>query len=248
MPLKNHVVIVTGGSAGIGFAVAKRLASDGYHILINYNSNKDGALACQSEINELDGACSILQFNVKDREQCESALEGFLAENPDLSIYGLVNNAGITRDTLAGLMSDDDFRDVVETNMFGSFYLMRWCAKKMLLKKRGAIVNMSSLSGQVGNGGQLNYAASKAGIIAMTKSLANEVGRRGIRVNAVAPGIIETKMTAEIPFLDQMKKNIPLKRIGKPEEVASVVSFLISNEASYMTGQTLSVNGGLYFS
>ncbi len=248
MSLNNKVVIVTGGSSGLGLAISKRMAKDGYQVLINYNSNEEGAARCRDEITKAGGRASIIQFNVSDREQVEASLEKFFGENSDAQLYGLINNAGITKDTLVGLMSDDDFKDVIETNLYGSFYLMRWSVKKMLLKKEGFVINMASLSGQVGNGGQANYAASKAGVIAMTKSLANEVGRRGIRINCVAPGIIETKMTENIPFLEEMKKNIPLRRIGKPEEVASVVSFLASTEASYMTGQTLSVNGGLYFS
>jgi 3-oxoacyl-[acyl-carrier protein] reductase len=248
MSLSDQVVIITGGSSGIGKSIATRISADGYHVLISYNSNKDGALSCQKEVEEAGGQCSIIQFDVSNKENVEGKLEQFFTDNEKLSLYGLVSNAGITKDTLTGLMSDDDFRDVIETNLFGAFYLLRWCAKKMLLKKKGSIVTISSLSGQIGNAGQLNYSASKAGVIAMTRSLSKEVGRRGIRVNSVAPGIIRTKMTEEIPFLDEMKKNIPLKRIGEPEEVASVVSFLLSKDSTYITGQTISVNGGLFCS
>lgn len=248
MSLKDQLVIITGASSGIGKSIAKRVSKDGYHALITYNSNKDGALDCKKQIEELGGECSIVQLDVKNFESVELELDQFLNNHPELSLFGLVSNAGITKDTLTGLMSNNDFRDVIETNLFGAFYLMRWASKKMLLKRRGSIVNISSLSGQVGNAGQLNYSASKAGVIAMTRSLSKEVGRRGIRVNSVAPGIIETKMIEEIPFIEEMKKNIPLKRIGKPEEVASVVSFLLSNDSSYITGQTISVNGGLFCS
>ena len=248
MILKNQVVIITGASSGIGKAVAVKTARDGYHVLINYNSNEAGAAECKNEIEKEGGTCTTSRFNIKDRKQVESTLNSFFSDNTDLKLVGLVNNAGITKDNLAGLMSDEDFKDVIETNLYGTFYLCRWAMKKMLLNKRGSIVNMSSLTGQVGNAGQINYAASKAGIIAMTKTLANEVGRRGIRVNCIAPGLIETKMTKDLPFLKEMKKNIPLRRIGKPEEIASVASFLLSDDSSYITGQTISVNGGLYFS
>ncbi len=246
MSLQNRVVIVTGASSGIGSATAKRLASDGYFVLINYNSNLKGATECKAAIDEINGLCEIAQFNVTDRDTTEKVLDSFFSKHEDLFLYGLVNNAGITLDTLTGLMSDDQFHQVIETNLYGSFYLMRWAVKKMLLRKAGVIVNMSSLSGQIGNGGQINYAASKAGIIAMTKSLCNEVGRRGIRVNAVAPGIIDTEMAHKVAFLDEIKKNIPLRRSGTTKEVAGVVSFLFSDDSTYITGQTISVNGGLY--
>jgi 3-oxoacyl-[acyl-carrier protein] reductase len=246
MSLKNRVVIVTGASSGIGSATAKRLASDGFFVLIIYNSNLEGALECKAAIDKNNGSCEIAQFNVTDRGKTENVLDAFFDKHEELVLHGLVNNAGITLDTLTGLMSDDQFHKVIETNLYGSFYLMRWAVKKMLLKKTGIIVNMSSLSGQIGNGGQINYAASKAGIIAMTKSLCNEVGRRGIRVNAIAPGIIDTEMVHSVAFLDEIKKNIPLRRSGTAKEVASVVSFLFSDDSTYITGQTISVNGGLY--
>lgn len=248
MSLNDQVVIITGGSSGIGKSIAARVSRDGYHVLISYNSNKNGALDCQKEIEQAGGKCSIVQLDVCSKKDIEEKLEEFFKSNSDLKLFGLVSNAGITKDTLTGLMTDEDFRSVIETNLFGTFYLMRWSAKKMLLNKKGSIVTISSLSGQIGNAGQLNYSASKAGIIAMTKSLSKEVGRRGIRVNSIAPGIIKTKITEEIPFLDEMKKNIPLKRVGEPEEVASVASFLLSNDSSYVTGQTISVNGGLFCS
>ncbi len=248
MSSKHSVVIVSGGGTGIGKAISLRLARDGYFVLINYNSSHAAASEVLSEIEKNGGFGATLGFDVKNREEVESKLTDFFKERSELTLYGLVNNAGISRDTVMGLMSDEDFTSVMETNVYGAFYLTRWAVKKMLLKKAGVIVNMSSLSGQTGNAGQFNYAASKAALIAMTKSLAQEIGRKGIRVNAVAPGIIETKMIEEVPFLQNMKDIIPLRRFGKTEEVASAVSFLISLEASYITGQTLSVNGGLYCS
>jgi 3-oxoacyl-[acyl-carrier protein] reductase len=246
MSLKNNVVIVTGGATGIGRAISLRLAKDGYFVLIHFNSSEEAAKKLVGEITEGGGRADCLAFDVRDRKDGEEKLTAFFAERPDLSLVGLVNNAGITKDTLVGLMNDEDFTDVIETNVYGAFYLMRWAVKKMLVKKTGAIVNMSSLAGQTGNMGQFNYAASKAALIAMTKSLAQEVGRKGIRVNAVAPGIIETKMIENVAFFETIKNNIPLKRFGKSEEVASVVSFLLSKDASYVTGQTISVNGGLF--
>lgn len=248
MSSKDNVVIVTGGASGIGRAISLRMAKDGYFVLINYNSSETAAKQLQNEIVAAGGAADIVGFDVKDRAQGEEKLQSFFDKNPNLSLHGLVNNAGITRDTVMGLMSDEDFQSVIETNVYGSFYLTRWAVKKMLIKKSGVIVNMSSLAGQTGNAGQFNYSASKAALIAMTKSLAQEVGRKNIRVNAVAPGIIESKMTEDVAFLQQMKNNIPMKRFGQATEVANAVSFLISNESSYITGQTLSVNGGLFCS
>lgn len=248
MSSKDSVVIVSGGATGIGRAISLRLAKDGYFVLINYNSSEAPAQELLKEITELGGLAETIRFDVKNRAEMEEKLQAFFAEKPSLTLYGLVNNAGISRDTIMGLMSDEDFEAVMETNVYGAFYLTRWAVKKMLLKKKGVIVNISSLAGQTGNAGQFNYAASKAALIAMTKSLAQEVGKKNIRVNAVAPGIIETKMIQDIQFLQDMKNNIPLKRFGEAHEVASAVSFLVSSESSYITGQTLSVNGGLFCS
>lgn len=248
MTSKKSVVIVTGGGSGIGASISMRLANDGHHVFINYNSNQEGALKTKEAIEEKGGSCSIGQFNVSSVVEVETSLNQFFDEFKGYTLYGLVNNAGITQDTLVGFMSDDNFKNVIETNLYGTFYLCRWAIKKMIRSRRGSIVNISSISGQIGNSGQSNYAASKAGIIALTKSLASEVGKRNIRVNAVAPGLIETKMIKDFPNLDLIKENIPLKRIGTPTEVAGVVSFLLSNDASYITGQTISVNGGLHYS
>lgn len=243
------IALVTGSSSGIGRAIALRLARDGYHVLVHYNRNASGAERTLSLINEVGGRAEIIQFEVKDPLAIETALDGYFSQPEKAKpISVLVNNAGIHRDGLAGLMSDDAFDDVMKTNVYGPFYLLRWAIRKMIRNRSGSIVNIASLAGQTGNGGQINYSASKAALIAMTKTLAIEVGSRGVRVNAVSPGLIETEMVDTIPqaMLSDLKKRIPLGRIGRAEEVAGAVSFLVSPDAGYITGQTLSVNGGMY--
>lgn len=232
--------LVTGASSGIGSAIAKRLAKDGYKILLHYNKQKERAESILLELKEISPLDhQIIQFDISNSEQVESQLKSF-------EIQILINNAGIHKDNLMLLMSAENFEQVIQTNLLGSFYVSKVCAKKMLLKRNGIIVNMASLAGQTGNSGQANYAASKAGLIAMTKTLATELGPRGIRVNAVAPGLIDTEMIQNLPHLEEIKSRIPLKRIGMPEEVAGVVSFLCSADASYIQGHTISVNGGLF--
>jgi 3-oxoacyl-[acyl-carrier protein] reductase len=232
--------LVTGASSGIGKAIAIRLAKDGHPVIVHFNQNRKGAESAVEEIKIAGGQATAIQFDVSDSDAVEKAL----ADYKEIGI--LVNNAGIHSDGLAGMMSDESFDKVLQTNLYGPFYLMRFCVKLMIRKRAGVIVNVSSLAGQTGNAGQINYAASKAGLIAMTKSLALEVGSRGIRVNAVAPGLIETDMTSELPKLEEMVKRIPLKRMGTPAEVAGAVSFLCSNDSSYITGHTLSINGGMF--
>jgi 3-oxoacyl-[acyl-carrier protein] reductase len=240
----DTIALVTGASSGIGRAIAIRLAKDGYHTVIHYNRNEKGARDTLKAISETGGSGELIQFEVKDSKAIEAALLEFTKNSRHIDV--LVNNAGIHKDGLAGLMSDEAFDDVLKTNVYGPFFLMRWCVRKMLKKRSGTIVNISSLAGQTGNAGQINYAASKAALIAMTKSLASEIGSRGIRVNAVAPGLIETEMLSDVPHLEEFKKRIPLGRFGTSEEVAGCVSFLCSKDASYITGHTLSVNGGLF--
>lgn len=244
-PLRK-IALVTGASSGIGQAVAIRLAKDGFHVLIHYHKNQKGAEQTFSEIHSIKGTAEVVQFDVKDRMAMENAIEKIFCSREGLTPFALVNNAGLHRDNLAGLMSDEEFDEVLKTNTSGPFYLIRHVLRKILRLRAGTIVNISSLSGQTGNPGQINYAASKAALIAMTKTLAMEVGARGIRVNAVAPGLIETEMIKGIPQIEEYKKRIPLNRFGTPNEVAAAVSFLCSEEASYITGQTLSVNGGLF--
>ena len=246
MEFAKHLALITGSSSGIGRAVAIRLARDGYAVIVHYNRNEKGAQETADTILQAGGRAHLLRFDTQNKEEIEKALGDFLLTQPDQRLDVLVNNAGITKDGLLGLMSDDAFDGVMKTNVYGPFYLMRFCVRKMLRQRCGAIVNMSSLAGQTGNAGQVNYSASKAALIAMTKSVALEVGSRGIRVNAVAPGLIETEMIQEIPHLDEMKKRIPLGRFGRSEEVAGTVSFLCSPDAGYITGATISVNGGLF--
>ncbi len=242
----QKVALVTGASSGIGCAIAQRLGRDGFHVLVHYNSNEEGAKKTVNSILEKDGRAESITFDIKNSSNVTETLDAYFKKHSTYELSALVNNAGIHNDTLLGFMTDDVFEDVVQTNLFGTFYVLRWGAKKMLRQRSGAIVNISSLAGQTGNAGQINYAASKAGIIAMTKSLAVEVGSRGIRVNAVAPGFIETDMIEEIPNLEEFKKRIPFKRFGTSDEVAGAVSFLLSNDSTYITGHTISVNGGLY--
>lgn len=231
--------LVTGASSGIGRAIAVRLAKDGYLVYVHYNSNEMGATETLDLVRAYSPESLALRFDVTDARAVEERLG-------HLEIHTLINNAGCHRDEMALMMSNEAFENVVKTNLFGPFYLVKACAKKMFQKRSGCIVNIASLSGQTGNPGQVNYAASKAGLIALTKTLAKELGPRGIRVNGVAPGLIETEMIQTIPHLAELKKQIPLGRFGSPDEVASVVSFLCSNDASYIQGHTISVNGGIF--
>jgi 3-oxoacyl-[acyl-carrier protein] reductase len=238
--------LITGASKGIGRHIALRLGRDGYHILVHYNSDLKGAEKTLSLLREQGSQGQVVQFDVTQSAACEKALESFMSQTESAQIEVLVNNAGLHKDGLAGLMSDESFESVMRANTFGPFYLMRWCVRKMLRQRSGCIVNIASLAGQMGNPGQINYSASKAGLIAMTKSLAMEVGSRGLRVNCVAPGFIETEMLNEVAGLEEFKKRIPLGRFGSAEEVAGTVAFLCSKDAAYITGATISVNGGLY--
>lgn len=244
--LSTPLALVTGSSSGIGRAIAKRLGRDGYFVLVHFNENEAGAAETLRSIEAHGGFGQLLRFNSQNKEETEAVLNQTLHAYPERKFEILVNNAGIAKDMLLGLMSDDAFDSVIKTNVYGPFYLMRFCIRRMIRQRSGSIVNISSLSGQTGNAGQLNYAASKAALIAMTKSLAMEVGSRGVRVNAVAPGLIQTEMLQEIPRIQEMQKRIPLGRLGLPEDVAGAVSFLCSKDAAYITGTTISVNGGLF--
>lgn len=242
----KRAAIVTGSSSGIGKAIALRLAKDGFYILAHYGKNLEGAQNTLSQIEQNGGSGKLVQFDVGDSASLEQKLDELLHPSQEIALEVLINNAGMHMDSLAALMSNTQFDDVLRTNVSGPFYLMRYAVRKMLKQRKGSIVNVASLAGQTGNPGQVNYAASKAALIAMTKSLCFEVGSRNIRVNAVAPGLIETEMIAKIPQIEKMVERIPLARVGKPEEVAGAVSFLCSPDASYITGHTISINGGLF--
>jgi len=242
----KRTAIVTGTSSGIGRAIALRLAQDGFFIIAHYGKNQGGAEETLKQIRDSGGDGLCVGFDVSDPALCEKSLDAIFTPDSGLVLEALINNAGIHSDTMAALMSNEAFDSVLKTNVHGPFYLMKYAVRKMLKQRKGSIVNMASLAGQTGNAGQINYAASKAALIAMTKTLSMEIGPRGIRVNAVAPGLIETEMISQIPQLEEFKKRIPLARFGAPEEVAGAVSFLCSKDASYISGHTLSVNGGLF--
>jgi len=237
--------LVTGGSRGIGRAICIKLAAMGYFILINYKSNEYEADITLSHIKENGGDGALLQFDVADREQIKLILGKWIAANAENTIEVLVNNAGIKDDSLMAWMKDEQWDDVMKTNLDGFFFVTRMVLDGMLLNRYGRIINVVSLSGLKGLPGQANYSAAKAGVIGATKALAQEVGRSGVTVNAVAPGFIKTDMTQDLDE-KELKRMIPVNRFGSPEEVAYTVGFLASAEAAYITGQVLSVNGGLY--
>ena len=218
----------------------------GMPIIINYNTNTTAAQETKSIIEMNGGTAELLPFNVSDKDMVEKAIDQWEQNHPDDYISILVNNAGIRRDNVMFMMSDDDWHQVINTTLDGFFYLTRRLLKHMMPRKRGGrIINIASLSGLKGMPGQTNYSAAKAALIGATKALAQEVAPRNVTVNAIAPGFIETDMTNDLPQ-DELKKMIPLGRFGKPEEVAGIVGFLASHEASYITGEVINVNGGLY--
>ncbi len=241
----SKTAIVTGGSRGIGRAVCIRLAKDGYNIVFNYNSNEEQANITLEEIEKQGVQARAFRLNIKESENCAELVKQTADTFGTVDV--LVNNAGITRDGLLMRMKDEDFADVIDTNLSGAFYMLRAVSKYMMKQRHGSIINMSSIVGVNGNAGQVNYAASKAGIIGMTKSAARELAARNIRVNAVAPGMIETDMTAVLPenVREQMLAQIPLKEIGKPEDIANTVAFFASEDSRYITGQVLLVDGGM---
>lgn len=238
--------LVTGGSRGIGKAVALRLASAGWPVVINYRSNEAAAMATKAEIEAAGGQCELLPFDTASGKEIEAAIDMWEQNHPDDYIGALVNNAGVRRDNVLFMMGEDEWHQVLDTSLNGFFYITRRLLKHMMPRKRGGrIVNMASLSGLKGMPGQTNYSAAKAALIGATKALAQEVAPRGITVNAIAPGFIDTDMTQDLPQADLVKM-IPAGRFGRPEEVAALTAFLVSDEAAYITGEVVSINGGLY--
>jgi 3-oxoacyl-[acyl-carrier protein] reductase len=238
--------LVTGGSRGIGRAICLRMASLGYYVLVNYKSNAKEANNTLSQITEAGGNGELLQFDVADRNQVRHVLGGWIEANDDNKyIEVLVNNAGIRDDSLMAWMSEEQWDNVLKTNLDSFFVVTRLVLNSMLGRKYGRIINVVSLSGIKGLAGQTNYSAAKAGVIGATKALAQEIGRQGITVNALAPGFIKTDMTEGLDE-KELKALIPAKRFGLPEEVAHAAAFFASPEAAYITGQVLSINGGLY--
>lgn len=236
-------ILVTGASSGIGQAIAVRLATDGYTVAVHFGRNLQGAEATRDAIEAAGGACRLLSCDVRDGDQTSSVIEADIAEHG--AYYGVVCNAGITRDGAFPMLAADDWHQVMDVNLNGLYNVLQPVVMPMLRRRKpGRIVTISSVAGIMGNRGQVNYSASKAGIIGATKALAVELAKRQVTVNCVAPGLIETDMTDGLP-LETMLDAIPLRRVGTPEEVAAVVSFLCSPDAGYITRQVISVNGGL---
>ena len=237
--------LVTGGSRGIGRAICTALAAKGYPVIINYASNEAAANETIALIEANGGTAELLSFDVSDEVSVDKALEGWADNHPDDYVGILVNNAGIRQDAMMIFMQNAQWRNVLDTSVNGFFFVTRRVLKDMLIKRDGRIVNIVSLSGLKGMPGQTNYSAAKAAVIGATKALAQEVAPRKVTVNAIAPGFIMTDMTKDLDEAE-LKKNIPLGRFGKPEEVASLVSFLTSDEAAYITGEVISINGGVF--
>lgn len=238
--------IITGASRGIGAAMAKRLNELGYNLVLNYKSSTSAMdelinSFSNKETTNIAVKCDVSNFD-DAKNLVDTAFDNFK------SVDVLINNAGITRDNILAMMTEEEFDNVIDINLKGAFNCCRHAAKKMMKQKHGRIINISSVVGIMGNSGQVNYSASKAGLIGMTKSMARELAKKNILVNAIAPGFIQTEMTDKIPdnIKEEMIKNIPLQRLGMPDDIADAVEFLISEKSSYITGQVLSVNGGFY--
>lgn len=242
---EQKVALVTGASKGIGRAIAIALAGEGNFVIVNYNGSADKAEKTCELIREAGGDCEAVQFSVANGEETAKAMQECISRHGRLDI--LVNNAGITRDGLIMRMSEEDFDAVVSTNLKGAFHTIKVASRQMMKQRSGRIINISSVSGVLGNAGQANYSSSKAGLIGLTKTMARELASRGVTVNAVAPGFIETDMTNAMPDVvkEGVAAQIPLGYVGKPEDVAEAVRFLASEKAGYITGQVLCVDGGM---
>lgn len=243
--LEDKIALVTGASRGIGKAIAIALASNGATVIVNYNGSKQRAEEVVNEIVNAGGKAEAIGCNISDFNACEEMIKNVLDSYGKVDI--LVNNAGITKDNIIMRMSEQDFDDVLNTNLKGTFNTIRHLSRSFLKNKSGKIINISSVSGVLGNAGQANYSSSKAGVIGLTKSVARELSSRGICVNAVAPGFVETEMTKAMPenVLESAKSSIPLGRIGQVEDIANTVVFLASPYADYITGQVICVDGGM---
>ena len=239
---EKGVALVTGGSRGIGRAICKTLAEVGHPVVITCRSNREAAEETLALVREAGSDGEILCFDVADAEASEAALAELIKRRPDIEV--LVNNAGVAKDSLLPMMSRESWDIVVRTSLDGFFNVTRPVVRRMIRKRRGSIVTISSVSGITGNRGQVNYSAAKAGVIGASRALSQEVARLGIRVNVVAPGLIDTDMIVDAP-VEMIRQFIPMNRIGRPEEVAAAVRFLCSDDASYITGHVLSVNGGM---
>lgn len=238
--------LVTGASKGIGRAIALHLSKVlKLHVLINYASDAEAAQDTLAAVQASGGSAELMPFRVENKDAVHQSINEWQTANPDKFISVLINNAGITKDGLFVFMPESDWDDVVSVSLKGMYNVTQPVIRQMLLKRRGRIINIASLSGLKGQAGQSNYAAAKAGLIGATKALALEVAKRKITVNAVAPGFIQTDMLKDVP-VDQFMKFIPMERLGAPEEVAALVGFLASEQAAYITGEVISINGGLY--
>ncbi len=236
------IILVTGGSRGIGAATCRRLARDGFDIWLNFHSNTEKALEVKKEIENLGQKCKLLQFDCSNFNESQNILEPLLEESVP---YGVVHNAGITRDGIFAMMPQHEWQKVIETSLGGFFNVLQPVIKPMMRARKGRVVIISSVSGQAGQAGQVNYSAAKAGLIGAVKALAKEVAKRNVLVNGVAPGLIDTDMTKDIP-LEHVLPLIPLGRQGTADDVAGAVSFLMGEDSKYITGQIINVNGGLY--
>jgi 3-oxoacyl-[acyl-carrier protein] reductase len=238
--------LITGASRGIGKAIAIQLAKDhSYHILINYSANITAASATKDQITTEGGSAEIIQFNVQNKLEVSNKLMKWKENNPDDIIEVLVNNAGIAKDNLLLWMNDEEWENVVDISLKGFYNVTNTILQDMIKLKKGRIINIASISGLKGNSGQTNYSAAKGGLIAASKSLSQELARRGITVNAIAPGFIHSDMTKDLPE-KELKKFIPLRRFGTAEEVAHLVSFVTSDKAAYITGEVININGGIF--
>jgi len=244
--LKGKIALVTGGGRGIGRAIALALAAEGAAVVVNYNGSKEAAGAVVTEIIAAGGSARAYQCDVSNYDDTKAMIDDIIKNDGALDI--LVNNAGITKDNLMMRLSEDDFQAVVDINLKGTFNCIKHVSRQMLKQKSGRIINLSSIVGRVGNAGQMNYAASKAGIIGMTMSAAKELGSRGITVNAIAPGFIQTEMTGILneSVKKQFIESIPLRKLGETKDIADLAVYLASEKGKYITGQTISVDGGMY--